>query len=227
MFDKWRNTCSLPISSGMHPADAYDDRGEFGNDLPELPIPRPGEAADRAPAPTPIAPPSLGGGASFTSVDTDELEAATAAEAEAADVRFTWELAARLTAGMLSNPVRANSSVKDAMGVFDQFLQEMHAYVRLTADFGPGPAQRRSADREAYFHAARDAGDARTAGPAPASAAHVPTTPAPVPAARPAPTLPRPASSYQPIPPGTRYMPGGMAGPVQRDPSGDRDEDVA
>jgi hypothetical protein len=212
----------------MHAADSYDDRNAFDDELPELPIPRPGEAADRAQPAAPLATPSLGGGASFTSVETGEArpefddvqdEAAAATEA---DERFTWELAARLTAGMLANPVRSNSSVKDAMGVFDQFLQEMHAYVRLTADFGSGPAQRRNAERQADFHTGRDSAEASDAPRAPGT-----PSAAPAPAPRPAPSLPRPAAGYVPIPPGPRYVPGSMAGPPAFDANVERDEDVA
>jgi hypothetical protein len=217
-----RNACEVPISHGMSPDDDHDE-------LPQLPIPRPGEwspmAASQPPVEHRLSSPrlgnGLGGGASFTAASEDDPPvvddpadvAWSNAERERIESeRFTWELAARLTSGMLANPARSHSSVKDAMGLFDQFLQEMHAYAKIASEFdllGSEAARRRS--HESYFHQAA----AQASTPAPPSGPTGPTAPVPQPAAPKAePTQPRPMGDYRPIPPGARgpYAPGSMAG---------------
>ncbi|MCW2924132.1 MAG: hypothetical protein JWM98_1536 [Thermoleophilia bacterium] len=171
-----------PIGPVMDPRDRYQGDGNYGIDrdlvLPELPIPRPGEQPVAAAAPI-DAPRPLGGGASYTAAEAVEPAPSVAAPvpapvlapaptpaptpvSEAApqpapgqrfDERFTWELAARLTAGMLANPGRVQSSVKDAMGLFDQFLSEMHGYARIAGTFDQlGDDARRRREHGEYFH---------------------------------------------------------------------------
>ncbi len=163
----------MPISHGMHPADPYGAGDDDLVGLPPLPIPRPGEWSPMAPSPQPaesrLAPPALGGGlgggASFTAAGEGDPSTAPGsdthpglewshAERERLDSeRFTWETAARLTAGMLANPARGGSSVKDAMGLFDQLLQEMHAYTKIASEFDlMGSEAERRRSHEAYFH---------------------------------------------------------------------------
>lgn len=239
----------------MNTADPYGAGDDNFDDLPQLPIPRPGEWSPMAAAAQPseprLAPPSLGGGlgggASFTAAgDGVEAEAAptnslpnVGVELEQSDrervdaERFTWELAARLTSGMLANPARGGSSVKDAMGLFDQLLQEMHSYTRIASEFDllGHEAARRSA-HEAYFQqragnvsqpAAEHPVPGAVSPPAPSSAPSVATP-------KPEPTQPRPMGEYRPIPPGSRapYSPGSMAGspPPERQP-GDTGEQAA
>lgn len=239
-----RNACVVPISDGMHRPERFDDGHELGNELPDLPIPRPGEgAAEHAPQPSPIAAPRLAGGASFTAAGGAEhappiqVDAAPQlpphappAELGAPDrerietERFTWELAARLTAGMLANPARNHASVKDAMAMFDQFLQEMHAYGRISSEFGvlAGDGERRRHHAE-YFQGTGAEEATTTAPPAGAMAAAAA-------AAKPEPIRPRPMPGYQPLPPGSRsYVPGSMAGapPPGETASGEADEDAA
>ncbi len=235
----------LPISTVMHPADAYGE--DDHDDLPELPIPRPGEWSPAAaaqqqpqPQPQPLQAPRLGGGASFTAAGGDEgggddlappVAPAPPIDREQLEVeRFTWDLAATLTSGMLANPARNHSSVKDAMGLFDQFLQEMHAYRKIASEFDllAGDAERRRSHEE-YFH--RN-GAAPGAGETPPTVATgpsaVPAKPAPP---KPEPAQPRPLGEYRPIPPGMRgpYSPGSMAGtpPPTEPPAGSDGEQAA
>lgn len=209
----------------MHPQEPYGPADDELGDLPPLPIPRPGAwvAATppppaAAPGPEPIAGPnlggSLGGGASFTAASEDGSathppEVPTAPVPIDADsravARLPWELAARITSGMLANPARANASVKDAMGLFDQLLREMHAYARIAGDLDVATAEsaRRRTHGE-YFHGSQErVADAGATADQPAG-----------PARKPTPTQPRPAGDYRPIPPGSRgpYAPGTMAG---------------
>ena len=224
--------------------------------LPELPIPRPGEWSPAAAAPqgheprlaSPALGGGLGGGASFTAAAEGE-QVPVAASAHVPDEgvpvaadpaspnaererveseRFTWDLAARLTSGLLANPARGNSSVKDAMGLFDQFLQEMHAYHRIASDFDliGSDAERRRA-HEQYFQQQRASIVVSTPGDVPgASQAPIPAGGSP----KPEPAQPRPMADYHPIPPGARgpYSPGSMAGmpPPERQP-GDPGEQAA
>lgn len=144
----------------MRPRDAYeDDRRD--DDLPELPLPRPDASAGQPPLHGPIAPPRLGGGASFTSAGAggaDEQCASPGRGAGPISSEATWDIAARLTAGMLANPARQQASVKDAMGLFDQFLHEMHAYARIVPDMDlDGAGARRRREHGDYFHAASSA----------------------------------------------------------------------
>ncbi len=219
----------------MNPADPYGASDDELADLPPLPIPRPGEWTPMAAAPTPAEPPrlappalggGLGGGASFTAAaegdastpveaasDTGAASELSQAEHERlASERFTWEIAARLTSGLLANPARGHASVKDAMGLFDQLLQEMSAYAKIASEFdliGNEAARRRK--HEEYFQHQRGATPAQPMieHPVP-GAVPPPTTSVP----KPEPTQPRPMGDYRPIPPGTRgpYSPGSMAG---------------
>ncbi len=233
MLDMSRNSCVLPISAGMISGDPYGAADDDIDDLPTLPIPRPGEWSPMA-APREdlrIVPPALGGGgASFTAAGdgatgtpTDETSAApawTRTEHERRDSdRFTWELAARLTSGMLANPARSHSSVKDAMGLFDQFLQEMHSYTKIASEFdlmGSEAARRRS--HEEYFQGQHSPNPSNPAVPLPDRSAPAPPNTTP----RSEPSQPRPMGDYRPIPPGSRvpYAPGSMAGtpPPERQP---------
>lgn len=165
------------------------------------PDPRPYPAANasqpshQAPDPAPPGPTAELPPATPVAIDAD-LHAVT---------RLPWELAAQITSGMLANPARAHASVKDAMGLFDQLLREMHAYARIAGDFDLVAAEsaRRRTHGE-YFHGGHDrVGD-------PAATAAQPASPTP----KPAPTQPRPAGDYRPIPPGARgpYAPGTMSG---------------
>ena len=230
----------MPIPAPMHPSDRYDGADQFDDELPELPIPRPGDQPERAAAsaPTPIQPPRLGGGASYTSVDPDapheeqpepNAPLLTAADRERVEAeRFTWELAARLTAGMLANPAKMQTSVKDAMAMFDQFLQEMHAYTRIASEFEVlhQAAEEQRRQNEAYFHAQREAGTEQAS--TPSVSTNQPARGAtPVAITKPEPAKPRPADGYTPIPPGLRYVPGSMAGNAPFEASGDAEEDVA
>ena len=154
----------------MHRHDRFDDGPDPSElpELPDLPIPRPAEGpTEHAPTPKPLSQPRLGGGASFTSVGEDDPplpppQAPLPSDVEMIEVdralleteRFTWEIAARLTAGLLANPDRHNSSVKDAMAMFDQFLHEMHAYAKIASEFditGGGDRERRRRDHSQYF----------------------------------------------------------------------------
>lgn len=209
----------MPISARMHLPDRFDEHREFDDELPELPIPRPGEGRpDQPVAAHPVALPSspapLGGGASFTAASEGEeaLEPARGPDelvrSEPAS-RFTWEIAARLTAGMLANPSRNAASVKDAMAMFDQFLHEVHSYERLasSADLSDEDGLRLRRERGAYFQSAqgRSHGDAAPREERPAAP----------PQARPQPTQPAPMAGYQPLPPHMRapYMPDGLNRP--------------
>jgi hypothetical protein len=213
----------------MHAREPYDPHGDARRDLP---IARPGEWSPMRATPQGDQPPALG--ASYTSAATgdgpvparDDLD-----ETPPHDLQLlTWQLAARLTSGMLANPSRGTASVKDAMGLFDQFLHEMHAYMRISSEFdlASADADRRRSHGE-YFRQPTDAtaeptGSAPT--PTPAPPPHQ-STPTPLPHAaaqpKPAPAKPRPAADYTAIPPGARapYSPGSMAGAP---PSQDGDE---
>jgi hypothetical protein len=252
-----RNVAAMPISTAMHRPDRFDD-GPDPSELPDLPIPRPGEGpSERAAQPPPIAAPRLGGGASFTSVGEEDPPATTPPAAPSRSTapdddtqlievdrarldteRFTWEVAARLTAGMLSNPERNHSSVKDAMAMFDQFLHELHAYSRIASEYDvTGDQDRRRRDHSEYF---RDLNERLAAAELRRQTTPVPTQEqlhlaqqqaqqqAQQAEARPEPTQPAPAAGYQALPPGARgmYIPGSMAG-APPDPSGDVEEDVA
>lgn len=192
---------------------------DVAGDLPPLPIPRPGEWSPARPAPSEVATPrSLGGGASLTAASTDQADVVPLPEPEpstAADMdRLPWQLAAELTAGMLANPARSHASVKDAMGLFDQFLHELHAYARMAAEHdlhAPGSQPKRGHTDYFQRYGAEEAASAAEPTRAPG------TTPPHVP--KPAPTQPRPAGSYLPIPPATRpYAPSAMA-PLPVDPA--------
>ncbi|MCB0878373.1 MAG: hypothetical protein KDC46_05265 [Thermoleophilia bacterium] len=208
----------------MHSVDPYGDHDDEHVDMPRLPIARPGESHQTAPpgsVDTGVAPRPLGGGASYTSVDPDAPDqsgdvGAAAGGAQVGDVEaMTWDVAARLTSGMLANPARAHASVKDAMALFDQFLNEMHAYVRIADASGmmSSNAARRKAHGE-YFRGAQEAAAEEasstqvrpTIGPSQGAGKPVP--------GKPAPAKPRPSGDYRPIPPGLRgpYSPGSMAG---------------
>lgn len=240
MLGMSRRAGEMPMRCGMNPADPYDaddDRGE----LPPLPIPRPGERPVMGPSPEDrrrgedrrLAPPSLAaplggrvGGGSYTSASEDEashedLHHAGWSSADAQrreDERFTWELAASLTSGMLANPARSHASVKDAMGLFDQFLQEMHAYAKIASEFdllGSESTRRRA--HEEYFHQPSGNGTTAPSGRTARAAAPLPDQVAPPTAPskpKPEPTQPRPMGDYRPIPPGSRgpYSPGSMGG---------------
>ncbi len=225
---------------------AYDD-----DDLPELPIPRPGEQAAAASIPSPaIQAPNLGGGTSFTASGSDEAAPSSAPspvevapsspdleEQRLAATQMTWEIAARLTSGMLANPSRGHASVKDAMGLFDQFLQEMNSYARIASEFDlfGSEAARRKTHIE-YFQGASAAAAGTGGSPGAAGPTHPMPVSTPEPRThsnatpKPAPTKPRPMGDYRPIPPCARrtYSPGSMAGapPPADDPSVD-DEQAA
>jgi hypothetical protein len=214
----------------MIPADPYGAGDDDLDDLPQLPIPRPGEwspmAAASQPAEPRLAPPALGGGlgggASFTASGSDldgaagsdahpGLESLHAERERVEAERFTWELAARLTSGMLANPARGGSSVKDAMGLFDQFLQEMNSYTRIASEFdllGHEAARRQA--HEDYFRQRSGSNTQPTQDHPVPGATPAPTAASP----KPEPTQPRPMGDYRPIPPGSRgpYTPGGMVG---------------
>jgi hypothetical protein len=131
-----------------------------------------------------------------------------------------WDIAARLTQGMLANPGRNQASVKDAMGLFDQFLHEMHSYVRIASEFEVlgSEADRRRSHGE-YFRSTTSRPEQGTSSDATASM-KTPHQPKPQPA------QPRPSSSYTPIPPGARapYAPGSMAGSPPPGSSDDEDD---
>jgi hypothetical protein len=236
----------------MHRPERFDD-GPDPSALPDLPIPRPGEGpAEPAKAHAPIAPPRLGGGASFTAAGEDDPplppptpipEDVALVEVDRARLeteRFTWEIAAQLTAGMLANPERNHASVKDAMAMFDQFLQEMHAYSRIASEFDiTGDRDRRRRDHQEYFQGTNGAAQAdpapRRIAPLPLPSKQGTQPPQQGPQAAPAdhprtepPSQPAPAAGYQALPPGARgrYVPGSMAG-APPNPTGDLDEDVA
>lgn len=224
----------MPISEAMHRPDRYDDGRELDTELPDLPLPRPGEGSscEHAAGPAPIQPPRLGGGASFTAATEGAGPAPAPLQPPAAlnptererldSERFTWEIASRLTAGMLANPGRHHTSVKDAMAMFDQFLQEMSSYTRISSEFGglaDGGDQRRR-DHSEYFHGARERADQPAEAPAPIG-------PAPL---KPQPAQPAPMPGYQPLPPGARgrYVPGSMAGaPPPVEPDGENETEAA
>ena len=224
----------------MHHPDPHNPRDDGDGDLPQLPIPRPGESPAASPTPTDQSPaPRLGGGASFTSVtprQRGELPAPPSPDSATDEQTLTWQLAAQLTAGMLANPSRGHSSVKDAMGLFDQFLLEVDAYVRIASDIDRSRAEheRRRAHGEYFRQGGADADDGSSerhdaTSPLAAGSRQSPTpVPAPQPApARPTPERPRPPADYRPIPPGMRgpYAPGSMAGtPPTEDPDADQDQ---
>jgi len=137
-------------------AFAHEHEDEFVDaddviELPELPFPRPGDARETEPvaaaAPDRVEEQLRGGAASFTAVDpavpstlptqNEPLPIAPAAPApsHSNSEQVIWELAARLTAGMLANPTKGASSVKDAVALFDELLQEMRTYSRMSGDF--------------------------------------------------------------------------------------------
>lgn len=242
----------------MHRPDRFDDGPDLSGDLPDLPIPRPGEGpVERAPAsaPQPLAQPRLGGGASFTSVGEDDprdaaqlrapipqpklengpvepkaipedVEYISVDRARLETERFTWELAARLTAGMLANPERNHASVKDAMAMFDQFLQEMHSYSRIASEFDiTGDREQRRREHTEYFQGGP--GQLPEQGGQPPQQAQGQGSVQGVPMQAMPPIQPRPAAGYQPLPPGARnfYVPGTMAG-APLEPS-DEEHDAA
>lgn len=142
----------------MYPYDQHFD--SISDDIPELPIPRPDELSsppvfDTPSETTPLATPSLG--TSYTSASDNSYDEQVDKNNEKSETavrdlnKLTWELASQLTAGMLANPARSANSVKDAMSLFDAFLHEMHAYMRISTDLELDVgAQRRSA-HAAYF----------------------------------------------------------------------------
>lgn len=240
----------------MTPPERFDEGPGLSGPLPELPIPRPAEGPnERAPVPAPLSQPRLGGGgASFTAASEndppvtavpeprapldEDVELIALDKARLETERFTWDLAARLTAGMLANPARNHTSVKDAMAMFDQFLHEMHSYSQIASEFDvTGDRERRRRDHTEYFQ-----GNPIETVPS----AHQAAAPHPVPVPPPlaeqhqqhhhaqqqapssGPAQPRPAAGYQALPPGARsvYVPGSMAG-APPDPSGDDEADVA
>jgi hypothetical protein len=207
----------------MHPTGHNDDAADYGDELPELPIPRPGERTPSAREDAAPAAPGIGGGASLTSVgDEGSAEQAATPAGASADARLSWEIASRLVAGMLANPAQAHASVKDAMGLFDKFVNELHAYTRLTTGLDAVQAsEQRRREHNAYFYGGVERSDAK----APPTAA----TPQPKPTLKPQPTQPRPMGDYRAIPPGARYVPGSMAGapPPPVDEATDGDERAA
>jgi hypothetical protein len=250
MLGRSRKRRVVPISTAMHRPDHFDDGPDPG-ELPDLPIPRPGEGpAERAPAPKhpPLSQPRLGGGASFTSVGEDDppvsppqpertplpddgVELISVDRACLESERFTWELAATLTAGMLANPERYHASVKDAMAMFDQFLQEMHSYSRIASEFDiTGDREQRRREHTEYFQGGQQpngevAPQPQQQGQQQPSGQQVQG----VPIKQLPPQQPRPGAGYTPLPPGARpglYVPGSMAG-APPDPSGDEEADVA
>lgn len=249
----------------MHRPDRFDDSPD-PSELPDLPIPRPGEGpAEPAQTHAPISPPRLGGGASFTAASEDDppltppaaqpqlpqqpipadVEVIEVDRARLETERFTWEIAARLTAGMLSNPDRNHASVKDAMAMFDQFLQEMHAYSKIASEFDiMGDRDRRRRDHTEYFQGqnAHPGADAkpRIVAPVPVPGKQAPPQSqqsprlGPEPPSQPAqlgpepPAQPAPAAGYQALPPGARaYVPGSMAGAPPDPTTPEHDEDAA
>lgn len=232
-----RSGQTVPISNGMNPADPYGAGDGELDDLPPLPIPRPGEWSPAAAVPQPteprLAPPALGGGlgggASFTAAGEGEVPAPpdpvsdtsaglewSHAERERLDSeRFTWEIAARLTSGLLANPARGNASVKDAMGLFDQLLQEMNAYTKIASEFDLlGNEAERRRQHEEYFQHQRSGTTTQPSSDHPMRGVVSGPNPAPTTSPKPEPTQPRPMGDYRPIPPGSRgpYSPGSMAG---------------
>jgi hypothetical protein len=207
---------------GMERRDHYHGNGDRPGELPELPIPRPGEPTAARPSESReprISRPALG--ASFTAASEgqpvppqDELE-----ETPPHDLQLmTWEMAARLTSGMLANPTRTNSSVKDAMALFDQFLHEMHTYVQIVrenAEHAETKSYRRTYSD--YFRGtqpldAEPGASSPSSQPLPAGPLSPATPPTPP---KPAPSKPRPAGDYRPIPPGMRgpFSPGSVPPP--------------
>jgi len=191
----------------MRPSDRYDEANEFsGADipLPELPIPRaqvapaPSEAsADAPPAarPKPIQQPGFQAVRTTHEVasaaPTHRLEAVAPRRATDPDsspapagLRATWEIAAQLTAGLLANPARSASSVKDAIALFDEVVNEIDSYSRVSSATGPteDPRRRREGHEE-YF-----CGAGRTE--------HQQQSPPPPQQPRPEPSKPRPLTEY-------------------------------
>lgn len=215
----------------MRPTDPHGASDHEDDDLPVLPIPRPEDRSRaRERHPTAIAAPQLGGGASFTAAQpgnagpVDEPDPGTDQQDHARHdtERMIWDLAARLTQGMLANPGRNQASVKDAMGLFDQFLHEMHGYVRIASEFDLlGSESERRRNHSEYFRGT--AGSPAPDAPSSASSRTPPSHPSPPPKA--APTQPRPSNAYMPIPPGARgpYAPGSMAGTTPLSPDDEDD----
>lgn len=200
--------------------DPYPPAGDGADDLPPLPIPRPGEWSPLRPTTEePVSAPRLLG-ASFTAASTDadapatgQAPAPSSSSGPSSELdRLPWDLAAQLTAGMLANPGRAHASVKDAIGLFDQLLHELHAYARMAVEHDlHSSEQARRQSHGDYFHRHGErAGDDHAAPTEPPRSAMTPPPHVP----KPAPTQPRPAGGYAPIPPGARqpYSPGSMAG---------------
>lgn len=184
------------MNTGSPNSHGVDDESGDVLPLPDLPIPRPGEARILAQSePVPGAPGGierrLGGGASLTAVgEDDHLHAAAPhptdhlATKEAAR-QFDWTIAARLTAGMLANPAMANATPKDALALFEKVLAEARMFAAHTTGSFSG-------DGDA---AVEDATRAVLAGtPEPI---RIPSTPQPMPGHSSA---------------ATPYVPGNMAG---------------
>ncbi|MCW2962154.1 MAG: hypothetical protein JWM25_269 [Thermoleophilia bacterium] len=223
----------LPISAAVDThghnddGEAYDDDVDF--DLPELPVlplARPGERRGAQRSDDPVSgptqsPPPLGG-PSFTAADPDNdpvslergQEHAPGVPVTPDEERFTRELAARLAAGMLANPSKGDSTVKDAVALFDQLLFEMRHYSRVAADLQAGGyAGEERRRRDAHVDWFRYDKGQKPEPSAPSAATPVEAAPfTPTPAAKPSPAQPRPSSDAP-------------AGPYRR--SGDSASDAA
>lgn len=189
----------------QHPDGADSPDGdEF--EVPELPLARPGEAATASSheSHNVVRPRRLGGGASLTAVGGVEQDQGALPQAdrrrETDPAELEWEITSRLVAGMLANPARSHSSVKDAISLFDHMLHELRNYRRLSSEFEQPEREQR-----------------RVQGPARSE----PAQPAPRPDRRGTP-LPRPTNVVPPS--GGNYVPGSMAGAP---PTEDEDADSA
>ncbi len=146
------------------------------------------------------------GGGSHTAVEPGERAPAAEPTHDASydpRGRLAWEVAAQLASGMLANPSRGHASVKDAMALFDQFLNEMHAYATIadSAAMSDAADERRRAHGD-YFRGGSGESETPADSASPRSASQrAPQIAKPTPV----PTRPRPSSDYQAIPPNARY----------------------
>lgn len=69
------------------------------------------------------------------------------------DERALWEVAARLTAGLLANDAKAHFTVKDSLALFDEVLHDLVEYARVRGTFGLPATRQADVDPNTLRHA--------------------------------------------------------------------------
>jgi hypothetical protein len=69
------------------------------------------------------------------------------------DERALWEVAARITSGLLSNDAKAHYTVKDSLALFDEVLHDLVEYARVRGTFGLPAARTPDGDPNVLRHA--------------------------------------------------------------------------